>query len=151
MGLEYFLEMVDHKHRYGSNLRRYHAEWKKSDTTENFFYWLDYGEGKDLDLEDRPRTRLDTECVRYLSREDRQKYLVRIEEGKFCWAKNDQPITTSPEFKDSIEGIVPVDDDTPTWREVTTGVKPGPSPPGSDTGSISSIGTGSQEDSSKCE
>ena len=60
MGLDYFLEMVDHKHRYGSNLRRYHHEWKQSDTHENFFYWLDYGEGKELDLPDRPRSRLDT-------------------------------------------------------------------------------------------
>ena len=114
MGLSYFLEMVDHKHRYGSNLRRYHAEWKKADTNENFFYWLDYGEGKDLDLEDRPRKRLDTECVRYLSREERQKYLVSIDnQGRFIWAKNGQPITSSPEFKDSIDGIVPVDDETP--------------------------------------
>jgi hypothetical protein len=40
MGLQYFLEMVDLKHRYGSNLRRYHEVWKKSDTHENFFYWL---------------------------------------------------------------------------------------------------------------
>lgn len=38
MGIEYFLEMVDHRHRYGSNLRRYHVEWKKSGTNENFFY-----------------------------------------------------------------------------------------------------------------
>ena len=154
MGLEYFLEMVDQKHRYGSNLRRYHAEWKKADTNENFFYWLDHGEGKELDLEDRPRSRLDTEMVRYLSREERQKYLVRIdEEGRFCWAKNGQLITTSPEFKDSIDGIVPVDDETPTWREVTTGVKPESAVAGtlgSSSSSISSgISTGSQEDDSK--
>jgi len=70
-------------------------------------------------------------------------------DGLFCFSKNDQPITTSMEFKDSIEGIVPVDDDTPTWREVTTGVKPEPSLPGSSTSSLSSISTGSQEDSSK--
>ena len=150
MGLEYFLEMVDQKHRYGSNLRRYHAEWKKTETNENFFYWLDLGEGKNLDLEDRPRARLDTECVRYLSREERQRYLVRIDEqGRFCWDKNGQPITTSPEYKDSINGIVSIDDDTPTWREVTTGVAPEPSPPGSDSSSLSGISTGSQEDSSK--
>ena len=30
MGLQYFLEMVDSKHRYGSNLRMYHEEWKAS-------------------------------------------------------------------------------------------------------------------------
>ena len=149
MGLEYFLEMVDHKHRYGSNLRRYHAEWKKSDTNENFFYWLDYGEGKELDLEDRPRTRLDTERVRYLSREERQKYLTVIDdEGCFCWAKNGQPVTTSIDSRDSIEGIVPVEDETPTWREVTTGAKPEPMPD-SDSSSISGTSTGSVEDSSK--
>ena len=62
--LQYFLEMIDVKHRYGkwtalpipvqirllifrtgSNLRKYHAEWKNSTTHENFFYWLDYGGG----------------------------------------------------------------------------------------------------------
>ena len=63
--------------------------------------------------------------------------------------KNDQPITTSPEFKDSINGIVPVDDETPTWREVTTGVAPEPSPPGSSSSSLSGISAGSEEDSSK--
>ncbi|KAK3716716.1 hypothetical protein LTR37_006346 [Vermiconidia calcicola] len=154
MGLEYFLEMVDQKHRYGSNLRRYHVEWKKSETNENFFYWLDYGEGKDLDLGDRPRSRLDTERVRYLSREERQNYLVRIDkQGRFCWAKNDQLITTSQHFKDSIDGIVPIDDHTPTWREVTTGIAPEPPPPGSSSSSsssvLSAISTGSQEDESK--
>lgn len=150
MGLDYFLEMVDHKHRYGSNLRRYHAEWKQSDTTENFFYWLDYGEGKDLDLEDRPRSRLDSEFVRYLSKEDRLKYLVKIDkEGHFVYAKNGNPVTTSVDFRDSIDGIVPVEDETPTWREVTTGVAKEPSPPASDTSSISGLSTGSNEDASK--
>jgi hypothetical protein len=96
MGLDYFLEMVDNKHRYGSNLRRYHKEWKQSQTHENFFYWLDHGEGKDLDLPDRPRTRLDTELVRYLSREERQKYLVHIDDmGRFVFSKNGVPVTTS--------------------------------------------------------
>ncbi|KAK5112506.1 hypothetical protein LTR62_004263 [Meristemomyces frigidus] len=152
MGLEYFLEMVDQKHRYGSNLRRYHVEWKASSTLENFFHWLDYGEGKSLDLEDRPRKRLDTEMVRYLSRDERRKYLVRIDsQGGFVWAKDGRLITTSMEWKDSINGIVPVDDPTPTWREVTTGVKPEPSlsSDDDDLSDASSIGTGGQEDDSK--
>ncbi|KAK3628175.1 hypothetical protein LTR56_018787 [Elasticomyces elasticus] len=151
MGLEYFLEMVDQKHRYGSNLRRYHQEWKKSETQENYFYWLDYGEGKHLDLEDRPRKRLDFEQVRYLSREDRLKYLVEIKQGRFCWVKNEKPVTTSIEFKDSINGIVPVHDDTPTWREVTTGVAPEPPPDhaSDDSDDSSILSTGSQEDASK--
>ncbi|KAK5131399.1 hypothetical protein LTR08_000935 [Meristemomyces frigidus] len=140
MGLEYFLEMVDHQHRYGSNLRRYHQEWKASATQENYFYWLDYGEGKTLDLEDRPRKRLDTELVRYLSREERQRYLVRIDrQGRFCWAKDDAPITTSALFKDSVDGIVAADDNTPSWRDVTTGSASARplSPPSSDADSDS--------------
>lgn len=150
MGLEYFLEMVDQKHRYGSNLRRYHQEWKKSDTHDNFFYWLDHGEGKHLDLADRPRKRLDTEQVRYLSREERQRYLVKIDEkGLFCWAKDGKWITTSPDFKDSINGIVPIDDKTPSWRAVTTGEASRPDEESSDSDSVSGISTGSHVDAAK--
>ncbi|KAF6832476.1 iq calmodulin-binding motif protein [Colletotrichum plurivorum] len=118
MGLQYFLEMVDLKHRYGSNLRVYHEEWKKSDTNENFFYWLDYGSGKNLEMEACPRDRLEREQVRYLSREERQYYLVQVdEEGRLCWAKNGARIDTTEAFKDSIHGIVPADDSTPAWSQ----------------------------------
>ncbi|OQN95815.1 hypothetical protein B0A48_18100 [Cryoendolithus antarcticus] len=152
MGLDYFLEMVDVKHRYGSNLRRYHVEWKKSETKENFFYWLDEGEGKTLDLEDRPRKRLDSEFVRYLSREERTKYLIRIDgEGRFVFDKNGDLVTTSMEFRDSIDGIVSIESKTPTWREVMTGEKEAPRPDTDDDSisDLSSIGTGKHEDQSK--
>ncbi len=116
MGLEYFLEMVDLKHRYGSNLRTYHEQWKKSDTHENFFYWLDYGEGRLLDVAGCPRERLDREQVRYLSREERQYYLAKVDkEGRLCWAKNGVRIDTTEKWKDSIHGIVPADDPTPAF------------------------------------
>lgn len=116
MGLQYFLEMVDLKHRYGSNLRQYHEEWKKADTHENYFYWLDHGEGKNIELSTCPRERLDRERVRYLNREERQHYLVKVDsEGRLCWAKNGIRIDTTEEWKDSINGIVPVDDDTPAY------------------------------------
>lgn len=116
MGLPYFLEMVDLKHRYGSNLRQYHAEWKKADTNENFFYWLDYGAGRDIELDSCPRDQLEREQVRYLSREERQAYLVKVDdEGRLCWAKNGIRIDTTEEWKDSINGIVPVDDPTPAY------------------------------------
>ena len=61
MDLQYFLEMVDHKHRYGSNLRKYHNYWKTQDTSQNFFYWLDEGEGKDFEHPVRSRERLEKE------------------------------------------------------------------------------------------
>ncbi|KAI9842277.1 MAG: hypothetical protein M1837_007346 [Sclerophora amabilis] len=106
----------DMKHRYGSNLRTYHEVWKTSDTNENFFYWLDHGEGLKVDLPMCSRERLDREQVRYLSREERMNYLVKIDgEGKLCWAKNGARIDTSERFKDSIHGIVPENDETPPY------------------------------------
>ncbi|KAI9719990.1 MAG: hypothetical protein M1812_003115 [Candelaria pacifica] len=116
MDLQYFLEMVDVKHRYGSNLRAYHEEWKRSSTNENFFYWLDYGEGRDVDLAMRPREQLDRERVRYLSREERQAYLVKVDgEGKLCWVKDGTRIDTTVEYRDSVKGIVPQDDSAPPF------------------------------------
>jgi hypothetical protein len=43
--------------------------------------------------------------------------LVKIDkEGRLCWAKNGARIDTTVKFKDSIHGIVPVDDFTsPKW------------------------------------
>jgi hypothetical protein len=108
--------MVDVKHRYGSNLRAYHDSWKKKETLENFFYWLDYGEGKKYEHPTVSRERLEKEQVRYLSREERMKYLVMIDdEGRLCYAKNGERISTTPEYKDSLEGIVPKDDTTPAY------------------------------------
>lgn len=121
MGLQYFLEMVDLKHRYGSNLRTYHEEWKKADTNEPFFYWLDFGQGRNLDMATCPRERLDREQVRYLSREERQYYLVQVDaQGRLCWAKNGMRIDTTEQWKDSIHGIVPVDDPTPAFQPTST-------------------------------
>ncbi|KAF7554108.1 hypothetical protein G7046_g6914 [Stylonectria norvegica] len=119
MGLQYFLEMVDIKHRYGSNLRMYHEEWKRSDTNENFFYWLDSGEGRNIELDTCPRDRLEREQVRYLSREERLHYLVEVDsEGRLCWAKNGERIDTTEQYKDSIHGIVPTEDSTPAFNAV---------------------------------
>lgn len=127
MGLQYFLEMVDVKHRYGSSLRMYHAEWQRSDTKENFFYWLDYGGGKNIELDACPRDRLEREKIRYLSREERQYYLVKIDDqGRLRWAKNGARIDTTVKYKDSIHGIVPSDDPTPPYNSETQ-----PRPPSS--------------------
>jgi hypothetical protein len=116
MDLQYFLEMVDQKHRYGSNLRAYHEQWKKADTNENFFYWLDSGEGRRFEHPTVSRERLEKEQVRYLSREERLHYLVTVDnEGRLVWAKNGERINTNMEYKDSVNGIVPKDDNTPAY------------------------------------
>ncbi|RMZ85916.1 hypothetical protein DV736_g6531, partial [Chaetothyriales sp. CBS 134916] len=56
--------------------------------------------------------------VRYLSREERLSYLVRVDaEGLLVWAKNGERVWTKDElFKDSLLGIVPVTDPTPMFR-----------------------------------
>jgi hypothetical protein len=109
MDLRYFLEMVDVKHRYGANLQVYHEFWRRQNTTQNFFYWLDHGPGLNLDLSLCSREKLDRERIRYLSREERKAYLVEIDdEGRLRWAKNGELITTSAnDFEDSAQGIVP--------------------------------------------
>lgn len=61
-----------------------------------------------------PRERLDREQVRYLSREERLDYLATVnKEGKLCWKRNGERINTSVKWKDSVHGIVPVEDTTP--------------------------------------
>ena len=110
MDLRYFLEMVDTKHRYGANLQVYHEFWKRQPTTQNFFYWLDHGHGRHLDLSLCSREKLDREQIRYLSREERKDYLTEVDdEGRLRWAKNGELITTSvDDFKDSKRGIIPI-------------------------------------------
>src|SRR2546423_5737097 len=118
MDLQYFLEMVDQKHRYGSNLRKYHNYWKMQDTKQSFFYWLDEGDGKHVELPECSRERLDREQVRYLSREERLNYLVNVDnDGLLVWAKNGERVWTKDElYKDSVHGIVPITDSTPAFK-----------------------------------
>ena len=111
----------------GSNLRKYHAEWKSNDTQENFFYWLDYGAGKDISLHTCPRERLDKEQVRYLSREERMNYLVMVdEEGRLCWKRNGVRINTTAQWRDSVQGIVPVEGEAPEFLLVAGGSRDSP-------------------------
>lgn len=115
---EYWLEMVDLKHRYGSHLRSYHAVWKASNTHDNFFYWLDEGEGRNIDAPTCSREVLDRDEVRYLSREERLQYLIKIDkQGRLRYAKNNELVNTNAQFRDSLRGIVPINDPTPAFRE----------------------------------
>lgn len=60
-----------------------------------------------------PRERLEREQVRYLSREERMNYLATVDqEGKLCWKRNGHRIDTSTKWRDSPQGIVPVEDET---------------------------------------
>lgn len=110
---QHWLELIDGKHRYGSNLKYYHRKWLASDTQDNFFKWLDRGGGKDLSLEQCPRERLEQERIIYLSSEQRRNYLVRIDEkGLLRWVRNDDLVDTSPGLWTDAgdgKGVVPYD------------------------------------------
>lgn len=149
MGLSYFLELVDEKHRYGSHLRTYHAEWMKADTRENFFFWLDHGDGREVEVPACSREVLERDQVRYLGREERQRYVVNVgSDGRLYWAKNGKPVHTTIEYRDSVDGIVPADSSSPAWREDVHGTRPQQSKPveGNDSGS-GSLSSLSEEDS----
>jgi hypothetical protein len=158
MDLPYFLEMVDLKHRYGSHLRTYHAKWKEADTHENFFYWLDYGEGRDVEVPKVSREKLERDQVRYLSREERMQYLVKVDsEGRLRWWKNNELIDTTDDYRDSVRGIVTQEDKTKKFRqdelEVLERKYHGQAPPaalsatqtGSQSSSVSRIRSGSSD------
>lgn len=121
MDRQYFLEMIDTKHRYGANLRAYHEVWMDSDTHENFFYWLDQGGGREIDLAMVPRERLERERIRYLSREERRAYLVKIDhEGRLCWDRTGERIDTSKEYINSTNGVVHVSEVETGAAELST-------------------------------
>ncbi|GAA5847463.1 hypothetical protein JCM3766R1_005354 [Sporobolomyces carnicolor] len=112
---QYWLEIVDDQHRYGSNLKYYHQRWNETDTSENFFFWLDHGEGKHLDLEACPRRRLNAEKIAYLTAEQREVYRVKVnDEGLLVWAKDGTLLDTSKYHEDlgaDRGGVVPISEE----------------------------------------
>ncbi|BBN09443.1 hypothetical protein MPTK1_4g19780 [Marchantia polymorpha subsp. ruderalis] len=92
---QHWLEAIDPQHRYGHNLRFYFEEWRHSKTKEPFFYWLDSGEGKDLDLEMCTKATLQNERIRYLSPKEREHYEVVVEEGKLVYKETREPVNTT--------------------------------------------------------
>lgn len=115
--VQHWLELIDGKHRYGSNLKWYHKRWQQESTEDNFFRWLDVGDGKSLSLDECPRTRLEQERIQYLSTEQRLNYLVKIDaQGRLRWNRNNELIDTSAGYwKDSGNGQGIIPEDIPQW------------------------------------
>ncbi len=68
-----------------------------------------------MSLENCSREKLDSMKVRYLGREERVNYAIEVDEkGKLCWKRNGVRVNTTEEWRDSIKGIVKVDDEAPT-------------------------------------
>ncbi|XP_030458630.2 IQ domain-containing protein IQM2-like [Syzygium oleosum] len=100
LALQHWLEAIDPRHRYGHNLHFYYVTWLHSQSREPFFYWLDIGEGKEVNLEKCPRPKLQLQCIKYLGPMERKAYEVVIEDGKLFYKQSGKPIHTTGEPRD---------------------------------------------------
>ncbi|XP_071716207.1 LOW QUALITY PROTEIN: IQ domain-containing protein IQM1-like [Rutidosis leptorrhynchoides] len=88
LALQHWLEAIDPRHRYGHNLHIYYDIWFESESCQPFFYWLDIGDGKEINPEKCPRVRLQQQCVKYLGPNERESYKVIVEKGKLVYRQS---------------------------------------------------------------
>ncbi|KAK2653193.1 hypothetical protein Ddye_013049 [Dipteronia dyeriana] len=90
---------IDPRHRYGHNLHLYYDVWFSSESGQPFFYWLDIGDGKEVNLEKCTRTTLQHQCIKYLGPKEREAYEVVMEGGKLVYKKNRVSVDTPKDSK----------------------------------------------------
>ncbi|KAK7349259.1 hypothetical protein VNO77_06484 [Canavalia gladiata] len=94
LALRHWLEAIDPRHRYGHNLHLYYDVWFHSQSSQPFFYWLDIGDGKEVNLEECPRSELHRQCIKYLGPKEREAYEVIIKEGRLIYRKSQKLVHT---------------------------------------------------------
>ncbi|KAI0524958.1 hypothetical protein KFK09_004348 [Dendrobium nobile] len=95
LALQHWLEAIDPRHRYGHNLQFYYECWLRCESNQPFFYWLDVGEGKEINLNECLRSTLQQQCIRYLGPKEREAYEVIVEDGKLIYKKNRECLDTT--------------------------------------------------------
>ncbi|KAL8236468.1 hypothetical protein R6Q59_017549 [Mikania micrantha] len=88
LALQHWLEAIDPRHRYGHNLHMYYDIWFDSESSQPFFYWLDVGDGKEVNVEKCPRPNLQRQCIKYLGPNERESYEVIVENGKLVFRQS---------------------------------------------------------------
>lgn len=99
LALQHWLEAIDPRHRYGHNLHLYYDIWFESESTQPFFYWLDVGDGKEVNLEKCPRQKLQKQCIKYLGPVEREAYEVIVEDGRLVYRKSKKLVETAEDSK----------------------------------------------------
>ncbi|KAJ6914821.1 IQ domain-containing protein IQM1-like [Populus alba x Populus x berolinensis] len=99
LALQHWLEAIDPRHRYGHNLHFYYDIWSDSKSTQPFFYWLDIGDGKEVNLEKCPRSKLQRQCIQYLGPKEREAFEVIVEDGKLVYRQAGILINTTEDTK----------------------------------------------------
>ncbi|KVH89664.1 IQ motif, EF-hand binding site-containing protein [Cynara cardunculus var. scolymus] len=95
LAFQHWIEAIDPRHRYGHSLHIYYKEWCKADAGQPFFYWLDVGEGKEVDLKECPRSKLRQQCIKYLGPQEREHYEYIIVEGKIMHSRTNFLLDTT--------------------------------------------------------
>ncbi|KAG0486392.1 hypothetical protein HPP92_008487 [Vanilla planifolia] len=95
LALRHWLEAIDPRHRYGHNLHLYYDVWFASESTQPFFYWLDIGDGREVNLEKCPRSMLQRQCITYLGPKEREAYEVIINGGKLVYKQSNSFVHTA--------------------------------------------------------
>ncbi|XP_028759716.1 IQ domain-containing protein IQM2-like [Neltuma alba] len=95
LALQHWLEAIDPRHRYGHNLHFYYDKWLQCQSREPFFYWLDIGEGREVNLEKCPRSKLQLQCIKYLGPMERLAYEVVVEDGRFIYKQSGELLHTT--------------------------------------------------------
>ncbi|KAG2718085.1 hypothetical protein I3843_03G201700 [Carya illinoinensis] len=85
---QHWLEAIDPRHRYGHNLQLYYDIWYASESTQPFFFWLDVGDGKEINLDKCARNVLQRQCIKYLGPKEREAYEVIVENGKLLYRQS---------------------------------------------------------------
>ncbi|XVF35319.1 hypothetical protein REPUB_Repub18cG0135300 [Reevesia pubescens] len=99
LALQHWLEAIDARHRYGHNLHFYYDVWSASRSTQPFFYWLDIGDGKELNLKNCQRIDLQRQCIKYLGPKEREAFEVIVESGKLVYKQSGMLVNTIEDSK----------------------------------------------------
>ncbi|XP_047254563.1 IQ domain-containing protein IQM3 isoform X2 [Capsicum annuum] len=95
LAFQHWIEAIDPRHRYGHNLHIYYEEWCKTNSGQPFFFWLDLGDGKKVDLDECPRSKLQKQSIKYLGPQEREHYEFIVAEGKIVHDKTGNLLDTT--------------------------------------------------------
>ncbi|KAK6139996.1 hypothetical protein DH2020_026270 [Rehmannia glutinosa] len=95
LAFQHWIEAIDPRHRYGHSLHLYYDEWCNTNAGQPFFYWLDLGDGKEVDLKECPRSKLRQQCIKYLGPKEREYYEYCVVDGKILHKLTGKPLDTN--------------------------------------------------------
>ncbi|KAL8168165.1 hypothetical protein V2J09_009664 [Rumex salicifolius] len=99
LAFQHWIEAIDPRHRYGHNLHKYYHLWCETNSGQPFFYWLDVGDGKEIEHDECSRSKLRDQCVKYLGPQEREHYEYIVEDGKIVYKMTEEPLHTGSKSK----------------------------------------------------